>query len=79
MLSTNYAKLSGGYPEYLHLPVELKSSLIIQRCDAPHGKPPPMTMRQPKELGYKPVTRSPCPQRRAIITTEKYGRITAKR
>ena len=29
MLNTNYAKLAGGYPEYLRLPVELQSPLII--------------------------------------------------
>ena len=29
MLNTNYAKLVGEYPEYLHMPVELKSQLII--------------------------------------------------
>ena len=28
MLNTNYAKLAGGYPEYLRLPVELQSPLI---------------------------------------------------
>lgn len=29
MLNTNYAKLAEEYPEYLRLPVELQSPLII--------------------------------------------------
>ena len=37
MLNTNYAKLVGGYPEYLRLPVELKSPLIINGVTHPAG------------------------------------------
>ena len=37
MINTNYAKLVGGYPEYLRLPVELKSPLIINGVTHPAG------------------------------------------
>lgn len=47
MLNTNYAKLVGEYPEYLRLPVELQSPLIINGVTHPAGRTsPPMTMRQ---------------------------------
>lgn len=37
MLNTNYAKLAGEYPEYLRLPVELQSPLIINGVTHPAG------------------------------------------
>ena len=37
MIKTNYAKITGEYPEYLHLPVELKSPLIINGVTHPIG------------------------------------------
>ena len=37
MLNKNYAKLAGGYPEYLRLPVELESPLIINGVTHPAG------------------------------------------
>lgn len=36
MLNTNYAKLVGEYPEYLRMPVELKSQLIINGVTHTH-------------------------------------------
>ena len=37
MINTNYAKITGEYPEYLHLPVELQSPLIINGVTHPAG------------------------------------------
>ena len=37
MRNINYAKLVGEYPEYLHLPVELQSLLIINGVTHPAG------------------------------------------
>ena len=37
MLNTNYAKLAGEYPEYLRLPIELQSPLIINGVTHPAG------------------------------------------
>ena len=47
MINTNYAKLVGGYPEYLRLPIELKSPFIINGVTHPQGRTsPPMTTRR---------------------------------
>lgn len=37
MIKTNYAKIIGEYPEYLRLPVELQSPLIINGVTHPIG------------------------------------------
>ena len=55
MLNTNYAKLAGEYPEYLRLPVELKSPLIINGVTHPAGAHLSTNDDAAiKELGYKP-------------------------
>lgn len=73
MLNPNYAKLVGGYPEYLHLPVELKSPLIINGVTHPAGahlstNDGAVIM----ELGYKPVTRIVIPTREGYYYTESW-------
>lgn len=56
MLNTNYAKLAGGYPEYLRLPVELQSPLIINGVTHPAGAHLSTNDDTAiKELGYKPA------------------------
>lgn len=73
MLNTNYAKLIGGYPEYLRLPVELKSPLIINGVTHPTGAHLSTNDDTAiKELGYKPVTRTAMPTREGYYYTEKW-------
>lgn len=73
MLNTNYAKLVGGYPEYLRLPVELQSPLIINGVTHPTGAylstNDDTAIRQ---LGYKPITRTIMPTREGYYYTEKW-------
>ena len=73
MLNTNYAKLVGEYPEYLRLPVELQSPLIINGVTHPAGAylstNDDTAIRQ---LGYKPVTRSPMPSKEGFYYTESW-------
>lgn len=73
MLNTNYAKLVGGYPEYLRLPVELQSPLIINGVAHPTGAylstNDDTAIRQ---LGYKPITRTIMPTREGYYYTEKW-------
>ena len=72
MLNTNYAKLVGGYLEYLRLPVELQSPLIINGVTHPAGAHlstnDDTAIRQ---LGYKPITRTVMPTREGYYYTEK--------
>ena len=73
MLNTNYAKLVGGYPEYLRLPVELQSPLIINGVTHPAGAHLSTNDDAAiKELGYKPVTRTTMPTREGYYYTEKW-------
>lgn len=73
MLNTNYAKLAGEYPEYLRLPVELKSLLIINGVTHPAGAYLSTDDDTAiKELGYKPVTRTAMPTREGYYYTEKW-------
>ena len=73
MLNTNYAKLVGGYPEYLRLPVELKSPLIINGVTHPAGAHLSTNDDAAiKELGYKPVTRTAMPTRGGYYSTETW-------
>lgn len=80
MLNKNYAKLVGGYPEYLRLPIELQSPLIINGVTHPAGAHLSTNDDAAiKELGYKPVIQIlPCPQRRAFIIP-RCGRTAVKR
>ena len=73
MLNTNYAKLVGGYPEYLRLPVELQSPLIINGVT--HHAGAHLSTNDDaaiKELGYKTVTRTAMPTREGYYYTEKW-------
>ena len=64
MLNTNYAKLAGEYPEYLRLPIELQSPLIINGVTHPAGAHLSTNDDAAiKELGYKPVARTAMPTR----------------
>ena len=73
MLNTNYAKLVGGYLEYLRLPVELQSPLIINGVTHPAGAHLSTNDDAAiKELGYKPVTRSPMPSKEGFYYTESW-------
>ena len=73
MLNINYAKLVGEYPEYLRLPVELKSPLIINGVTHPAGAHLSTNDEAAiKELGYKPVTRTVMPTREGYYYTEKW-------
>ena len=73
MLNKNYAKLAGGYPEYLHLPVELQSPLIINGVTHPAGAHLSTNDDAAiKKLGYKPVTRTVMPTREGYYYTEKW-------
>lgn len=73
MLNTNYAKLVGGYPEYLRLPVELQSPLIINGVTHPAGAHLSTNDDAAiKELGYKPITRTIMPTREGYYYTEKW-------
>ena len=68
MLNTNYAKLIGEYPEYLRLPVELQSPLIINGVTHLSTNDDAAI----KELGYKPVTRTVMPTREGYYYTERW-------
>ena len=74
MLNTNYAKLVGEYPEYLRLPVELQSPLIINGVTHPAGAHlstnDDAAIRQ---LGYKPITRTVMPTREGYYYTETWA------
>ena len=73
MLNMNYAKLTGEYPEYLRLPVELQSPLIINGVTHPAGAH--LSTNDDvaiKELGYKSVTRSPMPSKEGFYYTESW-------
>ena len=73
MLNTNYAKLVGEYPEYLRLPVELKSPLVINGVTHPAGAHLSTNDDAAiKELGYKLVTRTVMPTREGYYYTEKW-------
>ena len=73
MLNTNYAKLVGEYPEYLRLPVELQSPLIINGVTHPAGAHLSTNDDAAiKELGYKPVTRTAMPTREGYYYTESW-------
>ena len=73
MLNTNYAKLAGEYPEYLRLPVELQSPLIINGVTHPEGAHLSTNDDAAiKELGYKPITRTIMPTREGYYYTEKW-------
>ena len=73
MLNTNYAKLVGGYPEYLRLPVELKSPLIINGVTHPAGAHLSTNDDAAiKELGYKSITKTEMPTREGYYYTEKW-------
>ena len=73
MLNTNYAKLVGEYLEYLRLPVELKSPLIINGVTHPAGAYLSTNDDAAiKELGYKTVTRNTMPTREGYYYTEKW-------
>ena len=74
MLNKNYAKLVGGYLEYLRLPVELQSPLIINGVTHPAGAHLSTNDDAAiKELGYKPVTRTVMPTREGYYYTEKWA------
>ena len=74
MLNTNYAKLAGGYLEYLRLPVELQSPLIINGVTHPAGAHLSTNDDAAiKELGYKPVTRTVMPTREGYYYTETWA------
>lgn len=73
MIKTNYAKITGEYPEYLRLPVELQSPLIINGVTHPVGAHLSTNDDAAiKELGYKPVTRTAMPTREGYYYTEKW-------
>ncbi|MBS7388552.1 MAG: hypothetical protein KIG30_08330 [Eubacteriales bacterium] len=73
MLNTNYAKLTGEHLEYLRLPIELESPLIINGVTHPAGAHlstnDDAAIRQ---LGYKPVTRTAMPTREGYYYTETW-------
>ena len=73
MLNTNYAKLTGEYPEYLRLPIQLTESIAIGEVTHPTGAYLSTNDDAAiKELGYKPVTRSPMPSKEGYYYTEKW-------
>lgn len=73
MLNKNYAKLVSEHPEYLRLPVELQSPLIINGVTHPVGAHLSTNDDAAiKELGYKPVTRTAMPTRDGYYYTEKW-------
>lgn len=73
MLNTNYGKLTGDYPKYLHLPIRLTEPITIGEVTHPEGAylytDDDTAIRQ---LGYKPVTRSPMPSKEGYYYTEKW-------
>lgn len=73
MLNTNYAKLTGEHLEYLRLPIELESPLIINGVTHPAGSflstNDDAVLR---ELGYKPIVRSPMPSKEGFYYTESW-------
>lgn len=73
MIKTNYAKITGEYPEYLRLPIQLTESIAIDGVTHPAGAHlstnDDTAIRQ---LGYKPVTRTAIPTREGYYYTEKW-------
>ena len=73
MLNTNYAKLVGGYLEYLRLPIQLAEPMTIGEVTHPAGAHLSTNDDAAiKELGYKPVTRTAMPTREGYYYTEKW-------
>ena len=73
MLNTNYGKLTGDYPEYLHLPIRLTEPITIGEVTHPAGAYLSTDDDAAiKELGYKPVTRSPMPSKEGFYYTENW-------
>ena len=73
MLNTNYAKLTGKYPEYLRLPIQLTESIAIGEVTHPTGAYLSTNDDAAiKELGYKPVTRTAMPTREGYYYTETW-------
>ena len=73
MIKTNYAKLTGEYPEYLRLPICLTKPITIGEVTHPAGAylstDDDVAI---KELGYKPVTRTVMPTREGYYYTAKW-------
>ena len=73
MLNINYGKLTGDYPEYLHLPIRLTEPITIGEVTHPAGSflstNDDAVLR---ELGYKPVVRSPMPSKEGFYYTESW-------
>lgn len=73
MLNTNYGKLVDGYPQYLRLPIRLTLPITIGGVTHPAGAHLSTNDDTAiKELGYKPVTRSPMPSREGYYYTEMW-------
>ena len=74
MLNTNYAKLAGGYPEYLRLPIQLAEPITIGEVTHPAGAHLSTNDDAAiKELGYKPVTKTEMPTREGYYYTETWA------
>lgn len=73
MINTNYGKLVGGYPQYLHLPIRLTEPITIGEVTHPTGAylstDDDTAIRQ---LGYKPITRTVMPTREGYYYTETW-------
>ena len=73
MIKTNYAKITGEYPEYLRLPIPLTEPITIGEVTHPAGSflstNDDAVLR---ELGYKPVVRSPMPSKEGFYYTESW-------
>lgn len=73
MLNTNYGKLVDGYPQYLRLPIQLTEPITIGEVTHPAGSflstNDDAVLR---ELGYKPVVRSPMPSKEGFYYTESW-------
>ena len=73
MLNTNYAKLTGEYPEYLRLPIHLTTPITIGGVTHPTGAHLSTNDDAAiKRLGYKPVLRTTQPSREGYYYTEKW-------
>lgn len=71
MIKTNYGKLVDGYPQYLHLPICLTEPITVGEVTHPAGAHLSTNDDAAiKELGYKPVTRSPMPSKEGFYYTE---------
>ena len=74
MLNTNYAKLAGGYPEYLRLPIQLAEPITIGEVTHPAGAHLSTNDDAAiKELVYKPVTKTEMPTREGYYYTETWA------